>query len=235
MKIHRALLFLLVGLALLFASTQVLAGSAHIPNAQKMPSTGTPGAKATERAEDKATKQAEKVEDKATKQANKEDKPKGKHEHFKGTVAAVDSASLTLTLRDGSSVTIGLTAETRIKFPGPKNSTPASIEVGMTVNVQAIRDENGNLLARMVMVVPGKPSKIHRVGIVTDYAPGSSITIQDKDGNTFAFTITSEVKLLPQERAGELAVGSRVTIIAPRDPATGGVRVIGIVIHPAKP
>ncbi|HEU0294242.1 MAG TPA: DUF5666 domain-containing protein [Anaerolineales bacterium] len=235
MKIHRALLFLLVGLALLFASAQVLAGSAHIPNAQKMPSTGTPGAKATERAEDKATKQAEKVEDKATKQANKEDKPKGKHEHFKGTVAAVDSASLTLTLRDGSSVTIGLTAETRIKFPGPKNSTPESIEVGMTVNVQAIRDENGNLLARMVMVVPGKPSKIHRVGIVTDYAPGSSITIQDKDGNTFAFTITSEVKLLPQERAGELAVGSRVTIIAPRDPATGGVRVIGIVIHPAKP
>jgi hypothetical protein len=231
MKIYRALLFLLVGFALLFASTQVLAGSANILNAQNAPTTQTPGAKATEKAEDKATKQAEKVEDKA----NKEDKIKGKHEHFKGTVAAVDNDSLTLSLRDGSSVSIQLTADTRINFPGPKKSTPTSIETGMMVNVQAIRDEQGNLFARMVMVIPGKPSKIHRVGIVTEYTPGSSITIQDKDGNTFTFTIAGDIKLLPSDRARELAVGSRVTIIAPRDPATGGVRLIGIVIHPAKP
>jgi len=101
--------------------------------------------------------------------------------------------------------------------------------------VQAIRDESGNLVARSVMVIPGKPSKIHRVGIVTAYTPGASITIQDKDGNTFTFTITGEIKLLPPERADQLAVGSRVTIIAPRDPASGGVTVKGIVVHPAKP
>jgi hypothetical protein len=235
MKTYRVLLFLLVAFALLFASTQVLASPGNLPNAQNASTTKTPGAKATEKAGDNATKQAEKAQDKATKQANKQDKPKGKHEHFKGTVAAVDSASLTLTLRDGSSVTIGLTADTRIKFPGPKNAAPTSIQPGMTANVQAIRDENDQLVARMVLVIPGKPSKIHRVGIVTEYSPGASITIQDKDGNTFTFTIAGEIKLLPAERAGELAVGSRVTIIAPRDPATGGVRVIGIVIHPVKP
>ena len=212
MKIYRVLLFLLVGFALLFASTQVLAGPTNMPNAN------TPGAKATEKA---ATKQA--------------DKPHGKHENFKGTVAAVDAASITVTLRDGSSVSVGLTSDTRIKFPGPKNSAPQSIEVGMTAMVQAIRDESGNLVARSVMVIPGKPSKIHRVGIVTAYTPGASITIQDKDGNTFTFTITGEIKLLPPERADQLAVGSRVTIIAPRDPASGGVNVKGIVIHPVKP
>lgn len=224
MKIYRVLLFLFVAFALFFASTQVLASPGNLPNAQNASTTKTPGAKATEKAGDKATKQA-----------NKENKPKGKHEHFKGTVTAVDFASLKLTLRDDSSVTIGLTADTRIKFPGPKNSAPAGIETGMTVSVQAIRDENDQLVALRVMVIPGKPSKIHRVGIVTEYTSGASITIQDKDGNTYTFTITGEIKLLPAERAGKLGVGSRVTIIAPRDPATGGVTVKGIVIHPAKP
>jgi hypothetical protein len=216
MKIYRVLLFLLVGFALLFASTQVLASPDNSSNEKK-----TPGAQATANAEDKDNKQA--------------DKPKGKHENFKGTVAAVDSASITLTLRDGSSVTVGLTADTRIKFAGPKASAPQGIEVGMNAMVQAIRDESGNLTARSVMVIPGKPTKIHRVGIVTAYTPGVSITIQDKDGNEFTFTLTGETKLLPAERASQLAVGSRVTIIAPRDPASGGVTVKGIVIHPAKP
>lgn len=239
MKIYRVLLFVFLAFALLFASTQVLAGAVSLPTAKDTPvTTKTPKPpmdtdKSTQKAEDKATKQAEKLDDKATKQA---DKPKGKHEHFKGTVTAVDSgSSITLALRDGSPVIIGLTGDTRIKFPGPKNSVPAGIQTGMTVSVQAIRDENNNLVARMVMVIPGKPSKIHRVGIVTEYIENERITIQDKDGNPFTFTITGDVKLLPEERASELAIGSRVTIIAPRDPATGGFRVIGIVIHPAKP
>ena len=225
MKIYRVLLFLLVAFALLFASTQALASPTNMPELKN-----TPGANATQKADDKATKQAEKTDDKTDKQ---DDKSKGKHEHFKGTVAAVTDSSLTLTLKDGSSVTVGLTADTRIKFAGKKDSA-TEIQVGMTASVQAVRDENDNLVARMVMVIPGKPEKIHRVGVVTEYTPGVSITIQDKDGNTFTFTLTAETKILPVERADELAVGSRVTVIAPRDPATGGVTATGIVVHPAK-
>jgi len=221
MKRYRSLLFITLGIVLLLATTQVFASSADMPNAQVTPAAKTPGAKATEKANEHATKQAS--------------KPHGKHENFKGIVSAVDSSSITLTLRDGSSVTVGLSADTRIKFPGLKNSTPGSIQPGMKAMVQAFRDQNGNLMARKVMLIPGKPTKIHRVGIVTEYTAGSSITIQDKDGNTYAFAITGETKLLPAERAGILAVGSRVTIIAPRDPASGGVTVKGIVIHPAKP
>ena len=225
MKIYRASLFVFVAFALLFVSTQAFAEPA------KLPAANTPGANETQKAEGNATKQAEKLNN----QANQAGKPKGKHEHFKGTVAAVNSGSVTLTLRDGSSVTIGLTADTRIKFPGHKDSAPTSVQPGMTVNVQAIRDENDQLVARMMLVIPGKPSKIHRVGIVTAYTAGTSITIQDKAGNTYTFAITGEIKLLPPERAGELAVGSRVTIIAPRDPASGGVTLKGIVVHPPKP
>ncbi len=80
---------------------------------------------------------------------------------------------------------------------------------------------------------PGKPPKVHRVGIVTAYTPGTSITIQAKNGMTYTFTLTESIKILPLERAEQLAVGRRVTIIAPRDVTSGGWRVLGVVVHPA--
>jgi len=221
MKKYRVLLFLILSLVLLLATTRALASPAVLQNGQHTPGANTPGAKATENANERATKQA--------------GNPHGKHEHFKGVVSAVDSTSITLTLRDGSSVTVGLGADTRMKFPGPNASAPTDIQPGMNAMIQAIRDQGGNLVARSVMVIPGKPSKIHRVGIVTDYTAGNSITIQDKNGNNYTFALTSDTKLLPAERAGSLIIGSRVTIIAPRDPATGGVIVKGIVIHPSTP
>lgn len=221
MKRYRSLLFVALVIILLLATTQVFASPADMPNAQANPAAKTPGAKATEKANEHGTKQAS--------------KPHGKPENLKGTISAADSTSITLTLRDGSSVTIGLSADTRMKFPGPKTSTPGGIQPGMQAMVQALRDQNDNLIARRVMIIPGKPAKIHRVGIVTEYTAGSSITIQDKHGNTYTFALTGETKLLPAERAGTLAVGVRVTIIAPRDPASGGVTVKGIVVHPPKP
>lgn len=220
MKKYRVLLVLTLSLVLLFATTQAFASPLHAPDAKGTP-VHTPGAPATEKANGNGN--------------NLANNPHGKHEHFKGTVSSVDSGSLTLTLREGSSVIVGLTSDTQMKFPGSKDSAPANIQNGMTVSVQAIRDQSNNLVALRVMVIPGKPSKIHRVGIVTAYTAGSSITIQDKDGNSYTFTLTGETKLLPAERAGTLAVGLRVTIIAPRDPASGGVTVQGIVIHTVTP
>src|SRR6266498_1215391 len=221
MKRYRLFLLLILAMAFLPVTSQAFASSSTFQG-QKTHVPKTPGAEATEKSDEKATKQAG-------------DPEKGKHEHFKGTVTAVDSDSLTLTLRDNSSVTIGWNADTRIKFPGPKDSAPTSIQTGMNVMVQAIRDFSNNLTARMVMVIPGKPTKVHRVGVVTAYAAGQSITIQDKDGKTYTFILNADTKLLPAERAGVLAVGSRVTVIAPRDPASGGFTARGIVIHPATP
>jgi hypothetical protein len=217
MKIFRITLFVILALAIALVSTQVLASPAQAPAAQGNNSTKTPGAQATQKAIERATQGV--------------GKPKGKPENYKGTVEAVDATSLTLKLRDETTVVIALGPETQIKFPGRKDLAPAAIEAGMQVHVQALRDDAGNLTARRVMVIPGKPQKIHRVGIVTAYT-AESITIQDKKGETFIFELAADTVILPAERAGELAVGSRVTIIAPRDPATGGVRVRGIVVHP---
>lgn len=226
MKIYRVLLFLLVTFALMFASTRAFASPGDISAGNDVPAaTKTPKLKGPDNATQKAIENGNKQADEHS---------KGKHENFKGMVAAFDFSNITLTLKDGSSVTISLTADTRIKFAGKKDSN-STIEVGMNAMVQALRAEDETLTARSVMVIPGKPAKIHRVGIVTGYTAGSGITIQDKDGNVFTFTLTTETKLLPAERAGDLAVGSFVTIIAPRDPATGGVNVTGIVVHPNKP
>jgi len=222
MKKHRILLFVTLGILLLLATTQVFASPVDRPAGAQTPSAARPpGAKATEKAGEHVNQQASKAQ--------------GKHENFKGVINAIDLNSITLTLRDGSSVTVGLSADTRMKFPGYKASTPGSMQPGMQAVVQALRDQNDNLIARRIMIIPGKPAKIHRVGIVTEYTAGNSITIQDKHGNSYTFAIAGETKLLPAERAGTLAVGSRVTIIAPRDPASGGTAVKGIVIHPAKP
>lgn len=158
----------------------------------------------------------------------------GKPTMVRGTISAVDASSLTLTLADGSSVTIGLTSDTRIKVPGPQ-AQGDTLLAGMQVMVMAFSDSNDQLVARAVMVIPGKPVSAHRVGTVTAYTAGSSITIQAMDGNSYTFGLTANTKILPANGAGPLAVGSRVTIIAPRDPSAVGWTATGIVIHPAKP
>ena len=220
-KKYRILLYLMVCMALLLATTQAFA-SPSSQQGNNPPKTKTPGAQATQKAIENAAKGAEKP-------------TKGKHENFKGTVSAVDANSITLALRDDSSVTVSLNSDTRIKFPGPKASAPDSIQPGMKVMVQAIRDQSGNLVARSVVVIPGKPAKTHRVGTVTAFSAGVSITIEDKDGNMFTFALSADTKLLPADRAGTLAVGSRVTVIAPRNPASSGLTASGIVIYPAVP
>ncbi len=171
----------------------------------------TPGAQATQ---------------KATEHANKH---KGKPEHYKGVILSADSGSITLDVL-GSNVTIGLNAETRIHIPGGSGGI---LQPGLTAMVIAYRDETSNLIASSVQVIPGKPVQVHRVGIVTAYSPGVSITIQAHDGNEYTFSIAADFIILPAERADQLAVGALVTIIAPRDVASTTWTAIGVVVHPA--
>ena len=158
--------------------------------------------------------------------------PHGKHENYKGTITAVDTGSITLALKDGSSITIVLVAETRIHIPKNKEATVLELTEGMTVMVQALRGQDESLTARKVIVVPGKPTKTHRVGIITDYVEGVSITIQAKDELLYTFLLTEETKILPVERLDQLKIGARVTVIAPRDVSTLDQTATGIVVHP---
>lgn len=189
------------------AATELASGEGQNPNKPEK----TPGAKATEKA------------------AEKGNKLKGKPEHYKGTLQSVDTGAITLEV-SGASVTVSLTADTRIHIPGQDNAT---LQPGLTVMVKARRDENNNLIASSVQVIPGKPAAVHRVGIVTAYTPGESLTLQAQDGNLYTFLLALDLKILPAERADQLAVGALVTVIAPRQPGSPDLTASGLVVHPA--
>lgn len=157
----------------------------------------------------------------------------GKPNIYRGTIAEVDASSLTLTLADGSSVMIGLTPDTKIHVPGPQ-SMGDTLSLGMRAAVMALNDQNNAPVARMVVVIPGQPIRAHRVGKVTAYTAGSSLTIQATDGTTYTFGLSADTRILPQDQAGSLGVGSLVTVIAPRVPSSLGWTATGIVVHPSQ-
>jgi hypothetical protein len=155
----------------------------------------------------------------------------GKVQNFKGIVTAKSGSELTLTLKDGSVVTLGLNEDTKVKIPSMKNVTLEDIPLESQTAVQARADQTGALVARKIQVIPGKPTKIHRVGVVTAYTPGNSITIQAKDGGTTQFSLNADTKILPKKRAESLAVGDSVTIISRRNLTGGTPAAQGVVIH----
>ena len=201
-------------MAFVLVSTQVNASSI-----EKQPGK-TPGAVATRVAEMHAVGQ--------------KGNPNGKPENYRGEISSVDAGSITLLLKDDPSVTILIDSQTHIRIPTFKGASIKDLKPGMTVMVQARRDQDDSLTAKAVVLIPGKPSKMHRVGIVTAYEAGASITIQDKDGQTFTFLINADTKILPKDRVDLLVVGARVTIICPRDVTGGDALAAGIVVHPAE-
>lgn len=211
----RMLIISVTVIVLLFLSSFVSVFSVQADAMELKPPDKTPGAKATE---------------KAIQRANE---GKGKQKvNYQGIIAAVSEASLDLTLADSTVVTFTLNESTQIKIPTlGKNATVADLVVGAQIKVRAQKDGDA-LLALSINIIPGKPVKVHRVGIVTEYTAGESITIQGKDGEPCTFLLSEGTKVLPADRAEELKVGSLVTIICPRDVAGGKLLATGIVVHP---
>ena len=167
---------------------------------------------------------------------------KGKPDHFRGVVTAKTDTTLTLKLADGSTQIIGVDASTIVKIPTMKNATLADLNLNVQVVVQARgTDSSGNPLASKILVVPGKPITVHRVGMVIAYTPANgatngSITVKDQKGDTSTFVVTSTTKIIPESQASLLVAGTNltgptVTIISRRDPTGGPLTAEGIVIH----
>lgn len=154
----------------------------------------------------------------------------GRKYNFKGDVTSFDNGVLVIAGKHGGTVTVD--ANTEIKVSGADQS--ATIQVGQQVMAQAVKADNGYLALR-VHLFPNKPAHIHRVGQVTAYQPGVSITVQDNKGST-TFQIAPDVKILPAERADQLKEGARVTIISPSNASADPTHPVakGIVVHPAK-
>jgi phage baseplate assembly protein gpV len=220
-------LAIVIVLALFISAANVLAsptaGSVNLDKPTSLPGgppdkTKIPGAPATQKAIERATQGV--------------GNPDNKKKTYKGIVASASASNLTLTLKDGSSVTFTITSDTKIQIPTlSRNAMATDIQVGAQALVQA----DSALNALRINIIPGRPVSVHRVGTVTAYTAGASITIQDKDGNSSTFTINADTKILPQSQAGQLAVGVRVTIISRRDPTGGQLAAQGIVVQSAKP
>ena len=88
-----------------------------------------------------------------------------------------------------------------------------------------------NISAKKIILIPGKPTKVYKVGVVTDYQPGISITIQAKNASLHTFLVTADTKILPADQADKLVVGAVVTIISPRDVTSLDRTAKAIVIH----
>lgn len=223
MKKPLLILSLILVVSLFMTATSQVYGSTSAANDDTRSAGDLPGVKPTKKVNDHAAEPPGK------------DKAKGKPINIKGIIASADAASLVITQADGSSVTVMITADTRIKVASMgKDGGVANLLPGLQVGVQAT-EKDGVLTARSIHVIPGKPVQSHNVGLVTDYQPGVSITIACKDGQSYTFLLAPEVKILPAERLSLLVAGAYVTVISPRDVTTTDLIATGIVIHPAVP
>jgi hypothetical protein len=159
--------------------------------------------------------------------------PIGKVGVVRGEVQSITGNVITIGDKD-----VQVNDQTRYHIPTRgKLATLADIEVGMQV-VAMVYNQDGTLIARQVLVIPGRPEIKHHVGTVTDFsydpATGGSITIEDKDGNSLAFVILAgQFKVLPQ--GATVAVGDKVTVISHRDPAQDRLIASGVVIRQPRP
>jgi hypothetical protein len=221
MKKTTLTLSLLLVISLFLAATSQVSGSTFNANNATNINENVPGVKPTKKVNDHTPGPPEKA--------------KGKPVNIKGIIVTADAGSIVITQTDGKSVTVVITAETRISIASMgRDGGTANLLPGMQVGVQASEKE-GILTARSIHVIPGKPAKSHNVGVVTDYQAGVSLTIAAKDGMSYTFLLSPDVKILPEERISLLTVGAYVTVISPRDVSTVDLIATGIVIHPAVP
>lgn len=218
MKRKLLLTVLMIAGALVLLSSQAIAAPQSI-EAKKTPAAEdkTPGSVALEKAEAKALKMME--------------KEKVKKENYLGRISAVEAGSITLLLKDDSLVTFVVTEETRLSMPTFKEAMLEDFEVGRKVKIKAVKAEDDTLTALSISLIPGKPVKKYRVGIVTELTE-ESITIQAKEDKLFTYLLTEDTKILPTEREELLQVGAKVTIISPRDLTKLDQTALKIVVHP---
>jgi hypothetical protein len=179
-----------------------------------------------------AAKTPREKDPKAAKTPKASKTPKEKRINFSGEVLVVGEAGLTVKTGTGEEISFRIDKDTSVKIPTLKDATAADIRVGTNVHIRAVAEADGSFTALQISVSPGQPPAKHHVGEVTAYEAGASITILAHDGNEYTFLITEETKILPADRADELAVGRRVTIISPRDVTGGPFIAKGIVVHP---
>jgi Domain of unknown function (DUF5666) len=151
-----------------------------------------------------------------------------------GTIKSLACPDLGVTTRQGD-VTVITDSTTRFHIPTKRNGSCSDLAVEDRVAVNGTPTTDG-LLAKQIAVAPGKPTIQHRVGIVTAYTAGLSITIKDVRGGTETFNLTSNTVIRGPNGTTNVAIDNRVTIVSRRDPdsTTPLPTATAIVVHPSE-
>lgn len=212
-----------VAITFLVASmTQVSASSISSDVLKK-----TPGAQATAAAERWAANHPDQVKG--------QDASASKPANYRGEIVSVADGSIVINQKGDVLLTVMITEDTIIKIPGKKTDTSdlaGGLLVGMRVAVKGVMGTDDTFTAQRITVIPGKPAMASHVGTVTEYVAGTSITIENKNGDTFTYALDENTKYLPKDRMTDLQVGSLVTVIFGRNVNGQPIVAAGVVIHP---
>ncbi|MBN1580947.1 MAG: hypothetical protein JXA89_09620 [Anaerolineae bacterium] len=110
-----------------------------------------------------------------------------------GRVTAVGADSLTVEIRNGEAHTILIDADTKFRIKDVEDATLADIQVGDVVAGAVVKQEDGTLLAKLVVVVPPKGERVRGLGKVTAVGQ-NSLTVETRNGKTHTILVDAGTK-----------------------------------------
>jgi len=121
-----------------------------------------------------------------------------------GTVTAVGSDTITITVRGGSTQTIGTTASTTYRV-GRSDGSRNDVTVGSTIFATGERASDGRLTASSVTVIPP------RVAGTVSALNGNAITITRRDGTSMTIHVAPDARIavagVEAATVGDIKVG----------------------------
>lgn len=132
----------------------------------------------------------------------------------KGTVQSVSGNTITLT----SGTTINVDSATKYTAPGKPVATLADVVKDAEVVAQ-VRDSGAGPVAVGVHVLGDMEKRSWTEGTVTAYTAGSSITINDEDGNPATFVINADTKINYPKDITTIIPGNSVKVASTEDAA----------------
>lgn len=124
-----------------------------------------------------------------------------------GKVTDVQGANIILETPRGE-VTVITNEDTRYQVPAVKDATLADIEIGDQIVAKGESTDAG-FVAKLVIVRPRPgPAPLHLSGQVSDIS-GNTITVTDKDGNTFTINVPQGVTGIEPGQQVNVTIGNR--------------------------
>jgi hypothetical protein len=153
---------------------------------------------------------------------------------LRGQVVAVERDTLLVNTPSGEERTVIVDEDTRLRIPGVADPSLADVDVGDHVAAWGALSEDGDLLARVMIVVPAEMAQRRNVvqGRVTD-VEGLTITVETDQGERIVITDESTRFVIPGvEDPGirDVAVGDPILALGrPDEEGNLLARVVAIV------